>query len=167
MTTVILSIIGILLAAISALMVVFYGGEAFQSSTNRSDAITIVNAMANLHAAGAIYQAENGEMAKWQQDLLGKGGTAYLSSMPDVPEGAVQQYIGLTWIDWSRPLRGKIWVFQIRKDVCKAIAEELDARSEDMTPDGDIQGMTCVIRDDIEPSQDNPGGGRSYAFMPA
>lgn len=53
MTTVILVTIGIILAAASALMVVFYGGEGFTSGQVKARALTLENAADNIETAMA------------------------------------------------------------------------------------------------------------------
>lgn len=58
MTTIILTIIGILLAAAAALMVIFYGGDAFNSGTIGAQANQIQNAGTNVVSAVQMFKAE-------------------------------------------------------------------------------------------------------------
>ena len=58
MTTIILTIIGILLAAAAALMVIFYGGDAFNSGSIGAQANTLQNAGTNVESAATLYKVE-------------------------------------------------------------------------------------------------------------
>lgn len=58
MTTIILTIIGILLAAAAALMVIFYGGDAFNSGSVGARANTLQNAGTNVISAVTLFKAE-------------------------------------------------------------------------------------------------------------
>ena len=57
MTSTILSIIGILLAALSTLIVMDYGGDFFVESRNRAEAATVSNAGANVKAAYQVFES--------------------------------------------------------------------------------------------------------------
>ncbi|MAM36994.1 MAG: hypothetical protein CL949_00475 [Erythrobacter sp.] len=82
MTTIILSILGILLAAAAALMVVFYGGTAFEDSSTEATANSLQNAGANVLAASDMYQFENGRLPSTLDDLTNNG--RYLAAEPDI-----------------------------------------------------------------------------------
>lgn len=56
MTTIILTIIGILLAAVAALMVIFYGGDAFNAGSVGARANTLQNAGTNVLSAVQLYK---------------------------------------------------------------------------------------------------------------
>jgi len=60
MTTIILTIIGILLAAAAALMVIFYGGDAFNAGSIGAQANTLQNAGTNVISAVQLQKAESG-----------------------------------------------------------------------------------------------------------
>lgn len=97
MTTIILTIIGILLAAAAALMVVFYGGDAFSSGTLGADANMIQNAGTNVASATQMYRAEKGGYPTDLTQLLDGTGIsgAFLDSIPAVPAPAtVESAIG-------------------------------------------------------------------------
>lgn len=79
MTTIILTIIGILLAAAAALMVIFYGGDAFNSGTVGAQANQIQNAATNIVSAVQMYKAEN---------ALPPGGLPELTTKTNRPNGA-------------------------------------------------------------------------------
>ncbi len=90
MTTIILTIIGILLAAAAALMVIFYGGDAFNSGTVGAQANQIQNAGTNVVSAAQMYRAERAvrptSLAQLQ-DGSGPAG-AFLDELPALPAGA-------------------------------------------------------------------------------
>lgn len=79
MTSVILVIIGILLAASAALFVVFYGGDAFNAGNNRAAAASIVNMGQNVRHAADLYRSMEGGDADGVSVLVAKG---YLSQAP-------------------------------------------------------------------------------------
>ncbi len=58
MTTIILTIIGILLAAAAALMVIFYGGDAFNAGSVGAQANTYQNAGTNVISAVQLAKAD-------------------------------------------------------------------------------------------------------------
>lgn len=60
MTTIILVIIGILLAAAAAMFVVFYGGDAFDSSTAEAEANTVISQGTQIDTAMRLYRVERG-----------------------------------------------------------------------------------------------------------
>ena len=95
MTTIILTIIGILLAAAAALMVIFYGGDAFNSGSIGAQANTIQNAGTNLISATQMYKAET---ANTPADLaaLGEdnGSGKYLDETPALPKGLALSMTG-------------------------------------------------------------------------
>lgn len=59
MTTIILTTLGILLAALSAMMIVFYGGDMFNTGTTSAEANTYMNVGHNVMAALDQYRIEN------------------------------------------------------------------------------------------------------------
>lgn len=79
MTTIILTIIGILLAAAAALMVIFYGGDAFNSGSIGAQANTLQNAGTNVESAATLYKTENAADAAAVADLVSGG---YLKEAP-------------------------------------------------------------------------------------
>jgi hypothetical protein len=84
MTTIILTIIGILLAAAAALMVIFYGGDAFNAGSIGAQANTYQNAGTNVVAAVQLAKADNFAYTD-VTSLLGD----YLQEAPALPAGAV------------------------------------------------------------------------------
>lgn len=87
MTTIILTIIGILLAAVTAFMMFFYGGDSFTGSTDKSEASRLVGEGVQIQAAMQLYKAKldkmpgdgNGVDATAMWDLVCND---YLSSIP-------------------------------------------------------------------------------------
>ncbi len=69
MTTIVLTIVGILLAAAAALMVLWYGGSAFDGGTVKADANTIVNNIQQFENAARLYEASTGLRITSRQDL--------------------------------------------------------------------------------------------------
>lgn len=70
MTTIILVSLGILLAAVSALMVVFYGGDAFEAGSMNARASELMNAGMNVLAANDLQRAETGVIGSSIPDLV-------------------------------------------------------------------------------------------------
>lgn len=84
MTTVILTIIGILLATAAALMLIFYGGEVFNSGSTGASANRFANAAVNVIAAADLYKVENGSTPTALNDLVPR----YLKEIVPVPRRA-------------------------------------------------------------------------------
>lgn len=61
MTTVILAIVGILIAAAAALFVFFYGGEAFGESEVRAEAARLVTEGQQIHNATELFYQQEGD----------------------------------------------------------------------------------------------------------
>lgn len=83
MTTIILTIIGILLAAAAALMVIFYGGDAFNSGSTGALANTVRNASTNVVSAVVLYKAENAGANPTMANLTDSD--KYLKGTPTIP----------------------------------------------------------------------------------
>lgn len=62
MTTIILVAIGVLIAAAAAIMMVFYGGDAFTSSEVRANAARLVGEGAQLSYATDLYYRQEGKL---------------------------------------------------------------------------------------------------------
>ncbi len=61
MTTIILTIIGVLIAAAAVLFLIFYGGDAYSDSTAEAEAATMITQSTQINAAFDIYKAEKGK----------------------------------------------------------------------------------------------------------
>lgn len=85
MTTIILTIIGILLAAAAALMVIFYGGDAFNAGSVGAQANTYQNAGTNVISAVQLAKTDAASFATIEALQAG----LYLDEAPSLPEGAV------------------------------------------------------------------------------
>lgn len=64
MTTIILTIIGILLAAAAALMVVWYGGDAYDSGVTKARAAQLLDGVVQIAHAARLYEIEQGSKLK-------------------------------------------------------------------------------------------------------
>lgn len=62
MTTIILVAIGVLIAAVAAIMMIFYGGDAFSDSKQRADAARLVQESAQVEYAFDLYTRQEGQM---------------------------------------------------------------------------------------------------------
>ena len=60
MTTIILTIIGILIAAAAVLMLIFYGGDAFNGGAIEAEAATVMNEATQIEGAYALFIAQEG-----------------------------------------------------------------------------------------------------------
>lgn len=97
MTTIILVVIGVLIAALSVFFVVFYGGSAFNSSDDKADAARLVGEGVQIQAAFQAYRAQEdktpgsgtGVDEKALKDLLC---SKYLTHMPTGISGGDQPY---------------------------------------------------------------------------
>jgi len=92
MTTIILTIIGILLAAAAALMVIFYGGDAFNSGSIGAQANTYQNAGTNVISALQLAKADAAVYTTVESlhDTTGTNPDAdYLKELPSLPNGTV------------------------------------------------------------------------------
>lgn len=79
MTSIILVLIGVLLAAFAALSVVFYGGDAFNAGNTKAAAATLVNMGENVRHAADLYRMMEGGDAADVGALVDKG---YLKQVP-------------------------------------------------------------------------------------
>lgn len=86
MTTIILTLVGILLAAAAALMVMWYGGDAYDHGATKAEAATALSAVIQIADAVQLKQASDGLVypAHNMQGLLDQG---YLASIPQIPNG--------------------------------------------------------------------------------
>lgn len=104
MTTVILVSIGILLAAVAALSMFFWGGSAYNTSHDKADAARLVGDSVQIEAAMQAYRAQEGKMPgsgtgasdpTALQELISK---KYLTSVPPgLKQGSSQDWK----IDWN------------------------------------------------------------------
>lgn len=94
MTTIILTIIGVLLAAAATLMIVFYGGNVFGVGRVAADASTLSNAGTNVLMASSLYRADHSSFpaGPTSADILAEFTGTYLNRDPELPEGFSAQY---------------------------------------------------------------------------
>jgi len=94
MTKIILVIIGILLAAVAALMTTYYGGDAFTSSYDEAESTTLINQSVQIDTAFRLFYTEKG---RFPGNPDGTGAmnelidADYLESVPDVPNDRAPQ----------------------------------------------------------------------------
>lgn len=94
MTTIILTIIGILLAAAAALMVIFYGGDAFNAGSIGAQANTYQNAGTNVISAVQLAKADNVALVADDAGTANVNETLvalspeYLAEVPALPAGS-------------------------------------------------------------------------------
>ena len=78
MTNILLTIIGILLAAAAALMGLFYGGDAFSTGRSKSDVAALSGAGTTMASSALMYENEKNRAPSSVEDLVPE-------FMPDVP----------------------------------------------------------------------------------
>lgn len=90
MTTIILVFIGVLLAAASALMTVYYGGSSMSSGQVKARAATLENAAQNIQAAmtGRRFRGVQGVPDTLDQLVSVSPGGGWLGSLPNVEEAS-------------------------------------------------------------------------------
>lgn len=121
MTTIILTIIGILLAAAAALMVIFYGGDAFNSGTVGAQANQIQNAATNISSAVQMFKAEQARTPTSMAELTtttNRPNGAYLEEVPALPASLS----GLMGFDNNRLI---YWIENVPAQTCARINSNL------------------------------------------
>lgn len=88
MTTVLLVSIGILLAGLSTLMVVFYGGGSLSKASDRAQAVILENAGMNVVSAAGLYRASAGTAPQSLDDLVDGPEGSFLRSPPALGRAA-------------------------------------------------------------------------------
>lgn len=95
MTSILLIIVGIALAAAAALMVVFYGGSAFDTGSVKARANTLENAALSVTSAARLYLVEKSDTPADMRALIS---SRYLSQKPEVDGDG----IGVQSESWRR-----------------------------------------------------------------
>lgn len=140
MTTIVLVIIGILIAAVAALMVVWYGGDAFGRSGATAQAQQLINAGQNILSAHQLYMAHNGAEPDSYAHLTSTND--YLAERP-----AISDDLGTVDEDWIS-LTGdgsSFAVANVPDEVCRRVNQSL--RGDNDIPDTVTQVMGCMTRD--------------------
>lgn len=110
MTTIILTIIGVLIAAAAALMVIYYGGDVFERYSNEAEAGRLVTEGAQIEAAVELHYRQTGVYPTDSDPIQQLLDTDYLSHRPvgregispdnqwaiDYEEGQIRSVIGTT-----------------------------------------------------------------------
>jgi hypothetical protein len=153
MTTIILTIVGILLAAAAALMVIFYGGEAFTEASVSAKASTYINAGQNISSALTLANA-NGVNIAGLTDLSQLHNPDdytqdYLSKIPDLPDMKFSGF-GTSYADDGVTVRYMEYDFYIGGDnpnkVCLAINKKLNLKDNYQFATY-AQQYSCMIED--------------------
>jgi len=121
MTTIILTIIGILLAAAAALMVIFYGGDAFNAGSVGARANTLQNAGTNVLSAVQLARADGKLVSGLTLASLqsGTGDDNYLKEMPSFAS------VNTTTAPVAALAAGVLTVTNVPDDVCKRVNKNL------------------------------------------
>jgi hypothetical protein len=93
MTTIILVIIGVLIAAASAMFMIFYGGDAYNASDAKAEAARLVNEGVMIQAAVQTFRAQEDRMpgldgsgvdsvALWDLSCPDANGNRYMNQIP-------------------------------------------------------------------------------------
>lgn len=118
MTTLIIVTIGILLAAAAALMMTFYGGDAFYQGDAKAQATTLMNAGNNVRTASNAYMVRNGRLPVTPAVLVQ---SQALNDMPSMNgAGVPEQRFRDFRVDNTRPKKAFV-VGGVREDTCKLI----------------------------------------------
>ena len=118
MTTIVLVTIGILLATAAALMTTFYGGDAFNGSSARAKADTLMNAGTNMRTAATAYMVKKGALPAVPTTLVA---ARAISTMPAI-EGIGQTQNA--WLDMTvndGRARKAYAVTGVEDEVCKRV----------------------------------------------
>ena len=121
MTTIILTIIGILLAAAAALMVIFYGGDAFNAGSVGARANTLQNAGTNVLSAVQLARADGKLVSGLTLANLqsGTGDDNYLKEMPSFAS------VNSSAAPVATLASGILTVTNVPDDVCKRVNKNL------------------------------------------
>lgn len=153
MTTIILTIIGILLAAAAALMVIFYGGDAFNSGTVGAQANQLQNGGTNVVSAVQMFKAEtaNAPTNLAALQVAGPNG-AYLDEAPALADGQTAALVSQAGVDPDgagplvAPQRQIYTVTGVPEQVCARVNTNLDVTPPATLADATTTGpkMACI-----------------------
>lgn len=131
MTNLILTTIGIVLAAISAMIAFDYGGDYFLEGYNRAQATSLSNAGNNVSAAYSIYGVQRRRApANLRELTTSPQGRSLLKRMPEVQNlGTVrEQWVGLSR---SGKMQPAFVIESVSPLVCRTLNERLNGFEED------------------------------------
>ena len=132
MFSLIISIIAIALVAALALASIYYGGDAFQEGTAKSEASTVINQGQQVQAAVTMAEIDEVVVSDLQADLVDSG--EYLKEVPQVRSNA-----------WT--LNGNvIEVDVVNAEVCEYVEAGFDGDNTVDTAAGD-QAFGCYTAD--------------------
>lgn len=141
MTTVILTIIGIFLAGIAALMVTYYGTASWEEGTTSAHASTLINAGENVVASDQLFYNRDGRKSVDLTDLID---AQYLNSLPNVPNGTVQEtYADLT--DTSGLTKRAFVITNVSQNVCLEVEKRISDMSATAIPTSADNQIGCYV----------------------
>jgi len=120
MSHLILGVIGIMLAAAAALIVVNYGGDYYLDAYSDGDAMNVENAFSNVLTAHRAYEMRTGSEPVDMAALLPGSGTGVLESLPAIRGGGVWPNEWRSLIVDGRTVDA-VTVTGLDEDVCLAI----------------------------------------------
>lgn len=128
MTTIVLTTIGIILAAATALMIMFYGGERFNTDTAKAHAQTLMNAGANVRSASGVYYATKGELPLDPAALVAAKGLTAMPTVTGIGNPEIQ------WRDYGEmggDSKKAYVVSGVRDEVCRYVNQKLISENRD------------------------------------
>ncbi len=156
MTTIILTIVGILLAAAAALMAFWYGGDAFEHGQAEAVASTQVSHMSQLAAAVRFYEIQE------QRDDLPQSDGSFVARLKDAGylSGDVVDASGKGVVYWYSPTtqgRRHILIGWQSADVCTRINRKVGVATTPKSVEFEkiVGEMGCV----------DLGGGNNVAYF--
>ena len=139
MTTVILTIIGILLAAAAALMIVYYGSDGYERGATNAQASTLVNAAQNVMSAEQMFFNRDG---KGSADLTELQTEKFLSDLPEITDGQVQEtYADLT--NSEGDTRRAFVVTNVTEEVCLSVEQRINQSNLSTVPTSPERQIGC------------------------
>lgn len=120
MFSLIISVIAVILVVAIALATLYYGGQAFNNSSSKATAATLINQASQIEAAASISESQGNA---WPANFSALAPT-YLASLPMPPPNAYAEGTPVSG-DWAYYIPGQshhiVLENKIRKDVCLAI----------------------------------------------
>lgn len=137
MSHLILGVIGIMLAAAAALIVVNYGGDYFLDAYSDGDAMNVENAFSNVLTAHRTYEMRTGSGPEDMAALLPGSGTGVLESLPALRGGGEWPNEWRSLVVDGRTVDA-VTAVGIDEDVCLAINRRALRESVPSSPVGPL-----------------------------
>ena len=136
-----ITIIGVMLAAGTALMVTFYGGDGFFSGTDKAKADTLLNAGSNMRSAANLYYETKGALPKSPADLVG---TTAMQSLPSLAGAGTASNSWRDFADAGEAIIRKAYVVNgISEAVCRYVNVNTLARGVRSIPSAPTGVIGC------------------------